>query len=183
MQRFLESVVWSGVDRPEMTLCGWQDVEIQELRTKQLQTLSRVLLVIRWMAHNLPWTDRRLLALKKEAFSSLAKNFGECSTIDSLPAICFCWEVEISSRTLLPHFMPGSVHSDTANWDECGRMFPEKLRVSSFPDRFPRYAWTEAVSPLKLRWVTSMCVFRCNLPPALLAEWSGSFACHCGNKG
>ena len=27
------------------------------------------------------------------------------------------------------------------------------------------------------------CVFRCNLPPALLAEWSGSFACHCGNKG
>ena len=26
------------------------------------------------------------------------------------------------------------------------------------------------------------CVFRCNLPPALLAEWPGSFTCHCGNK-
>ena len=27
------------------------------------------------------------------------------------------------------------------------------------------------------------CVFRCNLPPALLAEWPGSFTCHCGNTG
>ena len=26
-----------------------------------------------------------------------------------------------------------------------------------------------------------MGVFRCNLPPALLAEWSGSFTYHCGN--
>ena len=27
------------------------------------------------------------------------------------------------------------------------------------------------------------CVFSCNLPPALLAEWPGSFTCHCGNTG
>ena len=26
-------------------------------------------------------------------------------------------------------------------------------------------------------------MFRCNLPPALLAEWPGSFTCHCGNVG
>ena len=26
-----------------------------------------------------------------------------------------------------------------------------------------------------------VCVFRCNLPPALLAERLGSFTCHCGN--
>ena len=26
-------------------------------------------------------------------------------------------------------------------------------------------------------------VFRCNLPPALVAEWPGSFMCHCGNMG
>ena len=26
-------------------------------------------------------------------------------------------------------------------------------------------------------------VFRCNLPPALLAEWLGSFMCHCSNTG
>ena len=26
-------------------------------------------------------------------------------------------------------------------------------------------------------------MFSCNLPPALLAEWSGSFMCYCGNTG
>ena len=31
--------------------------------------------------------------------------------------------------------------------------------------------------------VKGVCVFRCNLPPALLAEWPGSFTCHCGNAG
>ena len=27
------------------------------------------------------------------------------------------------------------------------------------------------------------CVFSCNLPPALLAEWPGSFTCYCANTG
>ena len=48
---------------------------------------------------------------------------------------------------------------------------------------FPHYAWTAAVSPLRLHWVKSVCMFRYNLPPALLAEWPGSFTCHCGNEG
>ena len=26
-------------------------------------------------------------------------------------------------------------------------------------------------------------MFRCNVPPALLAEWLGSFTCHCSNMG
>ena len=26
-------------------------------------------------------------------------------------------------------------------------------------------------------------MFRCNLPPAFLAEWPGSFTCHCGKTG
>ena len=26
-------------------------------------------------------------------------------------------------------------------------------------------------------------MFRCNLTPALLVEWLGSFTCHCGNTG
>ena len=29
------------------------------------------------------------------------------------------------------------------------------------------------VSPLRLRWVKGVCMFRCNLPPALLAEYRG----------
>ena len=28
-----------------------------------------------------------------------------------------------------------------------------------------------------------VCVFSCNLPPALLPEWPGSFTCYCGNTG
>ena len=28
-----------------------------------------------------------------------------------------------------------------------------------------------------------VCVFSCNLPPALLAEWPGSFTCYFGNTG
>ena len=67
--------------------------------------------------------------------------------VHSFPACAFrfCFfEVEISSRTLIPLFAPGSVHSGSASWDDGGRMFPDKLRVSSFPDKFPHYAWTAA---------------------------------------
>ena len=39
------------------------------------------------------------------------------------------------------------------------------------------------VSPLRLRWVKGVCVFRRNLPPALLAAEPGSSTCHCGNTG
>ena len=37
--------------------------------------------------------------------------------------------------------------------------------------------------PTSLGQVKGVCVFRCNLPPALLAKWPGSFMCYCGNKG
>ena len=42
-----------------------------------------------------------------------------------------------------------------------------------FPDRF-LFLDNSTVSPLWLRWVKGVCVFRYNLPPALLAEWPGS---------
>ena len=37
--------------------------------------------------------------------------------------------------------------------------------------------------PLRLHWVKGVCVFRNNMPPALLAAWPWSFTCHCGNTG
>ena len=89
------------------------------------------------------------------AFSSLATICGECSTIHSPPALFFffflggdrdVWVVEVSFRTLIPLFMQGSVHSGSASWDDCERMFPDKLGVSSFPHRFPHYARTAALS-------------------------------------
>ena len=52
----------------------------------------------------------------------------------------FSFEVEITSGALIPLFMPGSVHSGSESWDDCGWMFPNKLQVSSFPDWFPHYA-------------------------------------------
>ena len=68
--------------------------------------------------------------------------WGECSTINSLPALFF--KVEIRLHTLIPFLRPGSVHSGSASWDDCGRVFPDELRVSSFSDRFPHYVWTAA---------------------------------------
>ena len=58
--------------------------------------------------------------------------------------VLFLFLVEISSRTLIPLFRPGSVHSGSASWDDCDQMFPDELRVSSFPGRFPHYAWIAA---------------------------------------
>ena len=115
-------------------------------------------------------------------FSPLARIFGEYSTIHSPPAL-FSFKVESSSHTLIPRFRPGSVHSGSASWHDCGRVFPNKLRVSSLPDRYPHYGLDNGiVSSLRLCW-DKVCVFRCNLPPACLAEWSGSFTCHCGTQG
>ena len=81
-------------------------------------------------------------------FSSLERILRECSTILSPPVLFLLlfFKVEISSRTLIPLLRPGPVHSGSASWDDCGRMFPDKLRVSSFHDRFQHNAWTAALS-------------------------------------
>ena len=50
------------------------------------------------------------------AFSSLAKDFGR--TVDRLVPACaffFFFEVEISSRTRIPLFIPESVHNGSAS--------------------------------------------------------------------
>ena len=63
-------------------------------------------------------------------------------------------------------------------------MFPDKMRVSSFRKKVPTLCPDSSlVSPLRLGSVKGVCVFKCNLPPVLLAERPGSFTCHCGNTG
>ena len=74
---------------------------------------------------------------------SHARVLGECLTIHSLPVLFF-FKVEISLHTLIPLFMPESVHSGSASLDDHGQMFPYKLCARSIPDRFPHYAWTAA---------------------------------------
>ena len=44
----------------------------------------------------------------------------------------FC-KVEISSCTPVTLFWPGSVHSGSASWDDCGWVFPDELHLSLFP--------------------------------------------------
>ena len=79
------------------------------------------------------------------AFSARAILLGECSTVHSPPAFFFFFfKVDISLHKLIPLFRPGSVHSGSASRDDCDRVFPYELRVSSFPERFPYCAWTAA---------------------------------------
>ena len=78
------------------------------------------------------------------AFCSLVRMLGEWLTIQSSPALFF-FKVEISSCTLIPLFRSGSSHNGSASWDNSGRVFPDELCVSSFPFRFPHYAWPAAL--------------------------------------
>ena len=73
--------------------------------------------------------------------------FDHSFSASALIFFIFFMEVEISSRTLILPFVPGTVHSGSATSDDCGRIFPDRLSVSSFPDRFPHYAWTAAQLP------------------------------------
>ena len=100
----------------------------------------------------------------------VARILGECSTIHSLPALFFFFfKVEISLRTLIPLFSPESVHCGSASWDT--------IPIPTL------YLHRGMVSPLRLRWVKGVYVFRCNQPPALLVQWPDSFTRHCGNTG
>ena len=80
------------------------------------------------------------------AFPSLTKILG---VFDHLFSACDFFLLLFLSedwlaRTNSTLYMTGCVHSGSASWDDCGWMFPDKLRVSSFPDRVPHYAWTAA---------------------------------------
>ena len=44
----------------------------------------------------------------------------------------FFLKVEISLHTLISLFRPGSVHSGSVSWDDCGQVFPCELHVRSF---------------------------------------------------
>ena len=99
---------------------------------------------------------------------------GEGSTNQSMPVL---FQVEVSSLCKNSVLIgQGSVHSGSVSWDDGGWVFPDKLLVSLFPDTVPGLRH----SPLRLHLIKGVCVFRCNLPPALLAEWLGSFIYHCG---
>ena len=73
----------------------------------------------------------------------------ESSFDHSFPACTFFllfFKVDVTSHKLIPIFRRESVHSGLASWGDCGRVFPNKLRVSSFPcvwnSQTASYWWT-----------------------------------------
>ena len=55
-------------------------------------------------------------------FFLACKDFGRMFDY-SFPTCTFFFKVEISLRTLIPLFRPGSVHSGSAGWDDCDQVF------------------------------------------------------------
>ena len=109
--------------------------------------------------------------------------FGECSTIYLPPTLLFLFKVEISSRTLIPLLCQDQstvAQRAEATVTKCCLTSCMWARFLINSHTMPGH---HIVSPLWLRQVKDVCVFWCNLPTALLAEWLGSFTCHCGNKG
>ena len=78
--------------------------------------------------------------------------------------------MEISSLIHIQLFRPESVHSGSA----CEL-------VSSYSQVPILCLDSGIVSPLWFCWFKGVCMFKRNLPPALLTEWPGSFTCHWGN--
>ena len=83
-----------------------------------------------------------------DGFFLACEDLGECWTIHSAHMLFSLKkkknEAEISSRTLISLFRPGSVYSGSASWDNCSWVFSDNLYVSSFSDRFPHCACTAA---------------------------------------
>ena len=100
-----------------------------------------------------------------------------------LPVQFSIFNVEIILRGSISLFRSGLVHSGSETWDDCGRAFPNELRVSSFPWHVPILRLDSIISPVRLYWVKNVCVFMCNLSSALWAERPVSFTSHCGNMG
>ena len=83
--------------------------------------------------------------------------------------------MEISLHTLIPLFMPGSVYSGSASWDDRGQVFPDKLCGARFRIVPTLCLNSGIVGPLWLCLGQGVC--------ALLAEWPGYFTCCCSNMG
>ena len=110
------------------------------------------------------------------AFSSLARIWGECWTIHSPPAF-FSFKVEISSRTLILLFRQGAVHVSELRW--LWLSVPWQIACQLISWQVPHYTWTVAESAHS-DFIGSK-VYACW--GALLAEWPGSFTCHCRYTG
>ena len=84
-------------------------------------------------------------------FFLAARILGEGSANHScLLSLSLCLSLSLSlspsfkGRSARALFTPGSVHSGSTSLEDYGRVLPDEMRVSSFPDRLPRSARTAA---------------------------------------
>ena len=77
------------------------------------------------------------------ACENLERTFDHSWTACAFFSFSF-FEVEVSLRTIIPHFN-ARISPQWLSWPRWLWLnVPHKLRVSSFLDRFPHYAWTAA---------------------------------------
>ena len=82
-------------------------------------------LSFKWLELEKKWMDGWLNPRFRGFVGNNQISFPACAFL-----FFFFFEVEITSRTLIPLFRPGSVHSGSASWDDCDRVFLEELCVS-----------------------------------------------------
>ena len=110
------------------------------------------------------------------AFSSLARIGGNVRPF--IPRLRY---FENSSRVQF-HYYAGISPQWLSELRRLRPKVPWQVTCELVSEKVPTLCVDSGIAiPLRLRWVKG--VFRCNLPPALLAEWPGSFTCHCGNTG
>ena len=133
----------------------------------------------RWMILSIEYVDRRPMVV---AISSFARILGKCLTIHSrqcFPPLFFESGHQLISTLYAKISLQwlSELRRLWANvlWEVVREVVSQSVPTLCLDSGI--------VSPFPLRWVKDVCEFRCNLPPALLAEWPGSFTCHCGNTG
>ena len=113
------------------------------------------------------------------AFSSLAKTLGEGLKSRCPPADFFFF---FRSEDQLMHTSFTCLDQDPSTVAQRAEMIVAACSLTSCVSSFPWHVSTlcldSIVSPLRLRWVNGVCLFRYNPPPALLPEWPGSFTCY-----
>ena len=159
-------------------------ITVQTTYTMAHQQKSAKIWTADWGIACLP-VGRPTPVLVVVAISSLARILGECSTIHSPPALFFSLFFFLMWRLARPHLFH-SVYQDQSTVAQRAEMTVAKWSLTGVWAHFQIDSNTmprQWHSPLWLHWVEGVCIFRCNLPPALLAKWPGSFICQCSNEG
>ena len=124
----------SSVDEPSCCACAWSLDELATVkRTRRVFFISRKTTktpIVCAIYHTcLRYTHVILVRIQLGARNAY-------KTVQSLATASVLFTVQLNARH--KELDPCSVRAFTI------KRFPDKLLVSSFPDRFPRYAWTAA---------------------------------------